>query len=234
MQTYILSVGGSIFSLSDEILFDFNKAEELKNMLQPFLERGDQFILAMGGGYICRKYQKLMREKGLSDKELDNVGVATINTNAVLLRAVMGDQASEKILRYEDFNSGEPLNFDKQIIVAAASHPGHSSDWNAVKLAMRCGAKSLVNVSNTKGVYDSDPKENPNAKFLSNLTWDEYFNIVGNPTDFVPGAHFPFDIMAARMAKENGIECYMIDGSDMNILKDILNNEEFTGSVIHP
>lgn len=233
MQTYILSVGGSIFSLSDEELFDFQKARALKEVLRKYIDKGDRFVLSMGGGYICRKYQKMMKEEGLSDKELDNVGVATINTNAVILRAVLGELASEKVLRYEDFESNEPLKFDKPVIVTAASHPGHSSDWNAVKLAIRTGSESLINVSNTTGVYDSDPKTNPQAKFLSNITWDQYFEIVGNPTDFVPGAHFPFDIMAARMAKENKISCYMVDGRDLSNLEKVLNNSEFTGTLIN-
>ncbi len=233
MQTYILSVGGSIFSLSDDLLFDIQKARSLKSLLKTYTDNGDKFVLSMGGGYICRKYQKILKEEGFEDKELDNVGVATINTNAVILRAVMGDLASEKVLRYEDFQSEEPLNFDKPIIVAAASHPGHSSDWNAVKLAIRTGSTSLINVSNTTGVYDSDPKENPNAKFLPEITWDQYFEIVGNPTDFVPGAHFPFDIMAARMAKDNNISCYMVDGRDFINLENLLNNQQFTGTLIH-
>jgi len=232
MQTYILSVGGSIFSLSEEVLFDFEKAKALKELLTKFTVNGDRFVLSMGGGFICRKYQNLMKEQGIADKELDNVGVATINTNAVILRAVFGEMASEKVLRYEDFLSEEPLNFDKQVIIAAASHPGHSSDWNAVKLALRTQSTSLINVSNTTGVYDSDPKTNPQAKFLPDISWDKYFEIVGNPTDFVPGAHFPFDIMAARMAKENNISCYMVDGRDLTNLENILNNQEFTGTLI--
>jgi len=233
METYILSVGGSIFSLSDDILFDFNKARDIKTLLAKSIAKGDRFVLSMGGGYICRKYQQLMKSEGLEDKELDNVGVATINTNAVILRAILDDLASETILRYDDLKSDSPLNFDKPIIVAAASHPGHSSDWNAVKLALRTGANSLINVSNTTGVYDSDPKVNPLAKFLPKLTWDEYFRIVGNPDDFVPGAHFPFDIMASRMAKDNNISCYMVDGRDLVNLEKILNGEDFIGTVIN-
>jgi len=233
MQTYIISLGGSIFSLSDEILFDFARAEELKKILIPFIEKGDRFVLSLGGGYICRKYQSLMRDRGLPDTELDNVGVSVINTNAVILRAVLGNLASENILRYKDFDSNEPLNFDKQIIVAAASNPGHSSDWNAVKLALRCGSESLINLSNTKGVFDSDPKENPNAKFFPDLSWDQYFEIVGNPVDFVPGSHYPFDIMAARMAKNNNINCYMVDGRNLSNLTETINGGVFTGTLIH-
>ncbi len=232
MATHIISVGGSILSPSDDILFDFNKARDLKLLLSKYIDNGHRFVLVVGGGKICRRYQALMKEQNMPDIELDNIGVAVINTNAVMLRAVMGDLASTKVLRYGDFDSDEPLQFDAPVIVTAASNPGHSSDWNAVKLGVRTGSTSVINLSNTKGVYDSDPKKNPNAKFLPNITWDEYFEIVGNPADFPPGAHFPFDIMAARMAKDSGISCSMIDGRVGNSLDDLLSKNICDGTII--
>jgi uridylate kinase len=232
MSVHVISLGGSIFSLSDDVIFDFDRAESLKETLKSYLERGDKFVLSIGGGYICRKYQQLMRERGLPDVELDNVGIATINTNAVILRSIFGDFASEKILRYSDFESSEKLNFDKPIIIAAAAIAGRSSDWDAVSLALRSSSKTLINISNTLGVYSADPKTDPSATLIPSLSWDEYLKIVGNNTHYVPGSHLPFDIMASKAAKENGMKAYMIDSQGFVNLKNILDSKDFTGTII--
>jgi uridylate kinase len=89
-KVVVLKVGGSILSLSESEIFSFKQAYELKTKLYSLTDRY-QFVLCIGGGYLCRKYQDMLRAESLPDIELHNAGVSTINLNAVMLRAVFGD-----------------------------------------------------------------------------------------------------------------------------------------------
>lgn len=231
MSVNIIKVGGSILAPNVENIFEFAKAIELVKTLKPFTEDGDKFIIPMGGGNLARKINGIMKKYNLSEIEQHNAGIAVINLNAVLLRACFGNLASEKIIRYEDFESESKIDFESPIIIAAAGKPGHSSDYDAVLLAKRSGAKRIVSLKNVEGVYTADPKKNPNVKILENLTWSEYLNVIGNPTEFAPGDHFPVDYKASNLARELKIE-FDIMGSDFNNLTNFLQGKKFLGTVI--
>jgi len=227
---HVIKVGGSILSLSDEDLFSFPMAYKIKESLTNNDDK--QYILCVGGGYLCRKYQRSMRDNNISDKEQHNVGVATINLNAAMLKSVFGEDAEEEILKYENYDEDYKLTLTKKFMITAAGSPGHSSDWNTVKLALRSDAKVIVSLKNVDGVYTEDPRKNSNAKKLENISWDEYINIIGNPTTFEPGGNYPVDIFAARLAKENAIKFYIISGNDFENMKKAINGESFIGTTI--
>jgi len=51
------------------------------------------------------------------------------------------------------------------------------SDTSAVALALSIGASSVEFYKDVKGIYTNDPKSDPNAKLLLNLTYDEALTI---------------------------------------------------------
>lgn len=227
---FVINVGGSLLSPSDEVVFDFDRAAKVKQLVQSF--PNNKFILCVGGGKITRKYQTLLEEKGLSKTSEHEVGVALINVNAVMLKATMEDIAEDKILRYEDFKSDSPITFEKQVLISAAGAPGHSSDWNTIKLALRAGEKKTYSLTNIDGVYNKDPKTNPDATLQSKLSWKEYLDIIGNPTEHKPGAKYPVDPLASQLATENGVGFYVLSGDDLENFSQALRGEPFKGTLI--
>lgn len=228
----IIKVGGSILSDSDEQLFDFKSAEKFKELLKPFIANGAKFILITGGGHLARKYKQLLQERNFPDYDQHYIGASSCTHNAVMLRAVMGELAEKDVLAFDSISKENNLNFVKPIQIAGGGPVGPSSDWDAVKLAIKSGAKSIISMKNINGVYSADPKKDPTAKQIKNLTWEEYLNIIGNPSDHTPGGHFPIDPIAARMAKENGISFKILNGEDFVQVKKAIEGGEFEGSEI--
>jgi uridylate kinase len=138
----------------------------------------------------------------------------------------------QRILRYEDYDREDKITFDTPFFITAAGSPGHSSDWNTTKLALRFNSKEVISFKNVDGVYSADPKKDPSAKKFKDLTWDEYMNLIGNPETFEPGGHYPVDILAARLAKENNIQFDIINGTDFSNFQNLLEGKEFSGTVI--
>lgn len=232
-KTFVLKVGGSILSSSDEMLFNKENALKLKETLEPFIKQGNKFILCPGGGYLCRKYQKMAVELGADNARKDYVGIAAVNLNTEMLWSVFNEYADHFIPRYETFDKITELELKTAVLVSGVSKPGHSSDWDTVKLAIASKSFHIISLKNVDGVYTADPKKDPSAKRIDKLSWNEYLNVIGNPKEFVPGGNFPVDPIASRFAQENKISFYIIDGRDNTSLSNILNGGNFIGTTIY-
>lgn len=234
IKTIVVKFGGSIFSTSEEKIFDFSKALELRDFLRSFYS-DYRFIVVVGGGYLARKYIQLLDTNSKSDFEQSKheIGVASININAIMFRSLFSKgEVEEKIPRYSDFDDDSPLDFSKNVMVSAAGHPGHSSDYNALKLAYRTGTNTIFSLKNIDGVYDKDPKKFQDARRLDTVSWDEYLDIIGNPPIFTAGGNYPVDPITARKSKPLGIKFVIMSGESLLQFKNYIEEKKYIGTVI--
>jgi uridylate kinase len=143
-----------------------------------------------------------------------------------LLRIIFGEAAHDFVM----INPTQKIKTKKKIIIAAGWQPGCSSDKDAVLWAKNCGAKTVINLTNTDYIYDKDPKKFKNAKPLKNLKWSQYRKMVGNK--WIPRMHAPFDPIASRLAEKWGIKVVIMQGTDLNNCQNFLEGKKFKGSVI--
>lgn len=233
-----IKIGGSMLSKSEEVLFDFDYARKIRNLLKEVALEGYFIGINIGGGYITRKYQNLARTHGEGDEiDLHKLGITTTNVNAQIFHGLFGAEIYPEVIKYkeyDEFMSGK-LNLDLEnykFLLVTASKPGISNDWNATQLGLRLGTKTIIDIKNIDGVYTADPKKDPNAKKIDRLTWDEYFDVIGNPKEFEPGGNYPVDIETARLAKENGVKFLIIGGEDFQNIKNAMLGQEFNGTII--
>ncbi|MFA6524524.1 MAG: UMP kinase [Candidatus Paceibacterota bacterium] len=223
-ETIIISLGGSLI-VPDNIDVSFLKA--FKALMLSHIEKGKKFIIITGGGKVCRRYQDALKEiSNPSHDDLDWLGIYATQFNAEFLR-----------LNFEGFTNSEiiidptlKVEFNKPIVIGAGWKPGCSTDLDAIILAKNVGAKKVINISNIDYVYDSDPKKNPNAKKIENISWAEYRAII--PKEWNPGLNSPFDPIASKMAEEEGVEVIIMNGKPIDNLAKCLNGEKFLGTVI--
>ena len=206
--TVIISLGGSLI-IPEEIDIDFLRV--FKNLIVSETKKGKNFKIITGGGKICRKYQEVAKWiASPSADDLDMLGIRALNLNKELIRILFKD-------------------CDK-VEIFGAEKPGNSTDTGAVLLAESVGVKRVINLSNIDYVYDSDPKINPNAKKIEEISWAEYRKLI--PKDWNPGLNSPFDPVASKMAEEEGIEVIIMNGKPIDNLAKCLNGEKFLGTVI--
>lgn len=223
-EIIVISLGGSLI-IPDQIDLEFLK--KFREVIENQTQKGRKFVIITGGGKLCRRYQEVARKlSNPSNEDMDWIGIASLKLNAELLRVIFGELANPKIIS----NLNEKLDFSKPIIIGSAYEPGHSTDWDAVLAAKNVGAKKVINLSNIDYVYDSDPKENPNAKKFENISWAEYRKLI--PETWHPGFSSPFDPTASEMAEAEGIEVVIMNGRPISNLENFLNGEEFKGTKI--
>ncbi len=222
----VLSLGGSIVS-PDDVDSDFVAA--FRDVLSHHIDRhGEKFVIVTGGGAPARRYQAAFRRISpeASVEDQDWIGVAATRLNAALVKAAFGRYCTDPVVT----DPTEPTEISGMVMVAAGWKPGFSTDYDAVVLAQRLGARLIANLSNTDGIYDADPRKNPNAKPIERLSWRELANLVGS--EWIPGRNVPFDPVATRAAAPLGIPLIAAGGKDLENLQAILEGRPFRGTLV--
>lgn len=223
-ETIIISLGGSLI-VPDNIDIEFLKS--FKTLILLHVAKGKKFVIITGGGKINKRYNDVAREiSNPSDIDLDWVGIAALKLNAELLRVIFAEYANTKVID----NLSNDFHFEKSIVIGSAFEPGHSSDYDAILAAKNLGAKKMINLSNIDYVYDSDPKKNPNAKKIEQISWTDYRKII--PKEWTSRLNSPFDPTASEMAEKEGIEVVIMNGKPIDNLAKCLKGEKFLGTVI--
>lgn len=227
-ETIVMSVGGSLI-VPDQIDTDF--LSQLKEFIvQNIAESRRRFIIIAGGGKTARRYQDAAAAVShLDNEDLDWLGIHATRLNGHLLRTVLKEIAHPVMLT----NPDEILDVPKtaNVIVASGYRPGASTDLRAIQIAEKVGAEKVVNLSNIDYVYTADPKQDPEAQKIENITWAEFRKLI--PEEWDPGLSSPFDPIAAKEAEIHSIEVSSINGSKLEELTKYLDGQNFIGTRIH-
>ncbi|OGH74085.1 MAG: hypothetical protein A3C90_02245 [Candidatus Magasanikbacteria bacterium RIFCSPHIGHO2_02_FULL_51_14] len=226
MQQKILSVGGSI--IIPKTGFNISFFKNFRALILRHVKKGSCFILVVGGGATCRKYQEAARKvTELNDTDLDWLGIHSTVFNAQFVRMLFKEHAYPEVLR----DPRKKVKTNKPILVAAGFEPGHSTDTDAVLLAKTYGAKEIINLSNIAYVYDKDPRKFKSAKKIETLDWASFRrDIVGNRWD--PGRNVPFDPTASRFAQRFGLSVKFVKGTDLKEVEQAIFGRKFRGTTI--
>ena len=98
------------------------------------------------------------------------------------------------------------------------------NDILSAYVAKICGADVLLNLSDVDGLYDSDPRTNPDAKLISRVDDIDaiYDNAGGAGTDRGTGGMVA-KLQAAKIVVESGIPMFILNGHDPEILYTLLD-----------
>lgn len=225
----VISLGGSLIAPGG---VDTAFLTGFRGCAVEYLARDEsrKLIMVCGGGSLARDYQHAFREVagGGQDDDLDWIGIAATRVNGELVRRVFRQWCIEDLVTDPTAVSV----FAGRVMVAAGWKPGFSTDYDAVVLAQRFSADSIVNLSNIAKVYSDDPKKNPEATPIDAMSWLRFKGIVGE--DWAPGKNAPFDPVAARAAAESRIRVVVADGKNLENLRAILEGKTFVGTTIGP
>lgn len=212
------------------IIPDTVNAEFVKSFLAVVEERikvGRRFVVVAGGGKTARVYQAGLKEIGITDpKALDWIGIYATHLNAEVLRLSFGTTAHPDILKDPE----KKVPWKTPVLVAGGGFPGWSTDYDAIVLAERYGADTVVNISNIDYVYTADPKKDPNARPIPQITWTDLITML--PDKWVPGLSSPFDPVAARKAQKLKLTVSIVNGQSMADISRALDGLPFRGTVI--
>lgn len=227
----VISLGGSLVVPPSGIDITFLKRFNsfVRNKLRD--NHNLQIFITVGGGITTRQYQNAAREvleHEITPEDLDWLGLHATRLNGHMLRTIFRDIAHPVILdRYDIIRK-----VDEPVVVAAGWRPGWSTDYCAVMVCDDYNVNSVINLSNIEMVYDKDPKEHKDARPMSDITWSQFRELVGDT--WIPGMNVPFDPIAAKRAEELGLEVVIMKGNNLENVENYLQQKQFIGTTIHP
>jgi uridylate kinase len=221
----VVSLGGSLIVPNG---IDVNFVRSFVSLIKEYVDKGYEFVFITGGGKICRDYGEALKEiVSPTNEDLDWLGIAITRANAEFIRVAFGNLAFNKIITDPDLIP----ETTKPVIVGGGWRPGNSSDLAAVHAAKSLGIKKVINLSNIDYVYDKDPKKEADAKPIEKIKWIDFMLLF--PNDWIPGRNIPFDPIASCEAQNLGLEVVMLNGKEVDNLKNYLDNKPFKGTIIN-
>lgn len=165
----------------NSVTFDESRILRAAAMIARLSDMGVQVGVVMGGGNIWR---------GRFSSEMDPVAADQMGMLATIINALavrealarMGRKATvftaQEMTRFAELYRADRadacLNAGEIVLLAGGSgNPFFTTDTAAALRAAELRADAVFKGTTVDGVYDSDPRKNPNAKLLSELTYQE-------------------------------------------------------------
>jgi uridylate kinase len=189
---------------------------------------GVQVAVVVGGGNYFRG--RMAEGWGISRAEADNIGMLGTVMNALMLRGALTARtnADVRVMSALQIHSvAEPFirlraahHLERGFIVVLAGGIGQpyvTTDYPAVQRALELDADALlVAKQGVDGVYDSDPKLNPEARRYTSLTYDEAISA---------GVRI-MDTSAFVLANEQGLTMHVFDVAAVGVMQSICEGAE--------
>jgi uridylate kinase len=227
MDAVVVSVGGSIFLTPEGP--DAARARALAAVLRE-ASRHARILTVVGGGSTARKYIEAARALGENEGALDDLGIAVTRANARVLLAALPEAHPDVPTSLDDALRASRTH---PIVIMGGTHPGHTTDAVSAMLAEKARAIRLVIGTNVDGVYDSDPKANPSAKFLARVTAADLVKLtIAGPQK--AGSAGVVDPLAAKIIARARIPCLVVNGNKHADLAAALAGKQFHGTVVEP
>ena len=213
----VISLGGSVLCPDDPEFIG-----KIADLLKEASKTATLYII-IGGGKIARIYIAAARSFTKDSKKLDEIGILATKINALLLVNALNlpfrlPSTIDEAARYQ------PL------MVMGGTTPGHSTDTVGAELAVRINADKFIIASNVNGVYTADPKIDKNAKKYDSIPIDDLIELCGKK--WQPGKNIIVDSEACKVIKKGKIKTVVINGKDLNSLRNAIFNKGFDGTII--
>jgi uridylate kinase len=179
----LLKISGEALAGTLASGIDFGVVDRLADELKQVAATGVQLGLVVGGGNVVRG--ATASDKGMDRVSADYMGMLATVINALALQDILEKKGLDtrvmSAIRMEEL--AEPYirrravrHLEKGRIVIFAGGTGNpyfSTDTAAVLRALEIESRVILKATNVDGVYTADPKKDPKAKFIAELTFQQ-------------------------------------------------------------
>lgn len=223
----LLKISGEALLGDQQFGIDPKPVEMIADEIRSIYERGVEIAVVVGGGNIFRG-MKNSAKLGMDQASGDYVGMLATVMNAVVLQcalkkievecrvmtAIAMNQIAEPYVRHRAIRH---LEKGRVVIFAAGTgNPFFTTDTASALRASEINAEVMLMAKNgVDGVYDDDPKVNPNAKKIDKISYAE---IIKRDLKVM-------DTSACALCKQNNIPISVFDFKASGSLVKIMNGE---------
>lgn len=228
----ILKLSGELFGKENKHV-DFEKYDQVaKQLIDIQTQTGIQLAIVVGGGNIFRGRQA---NSQVDHTEADSMGMLATIINGIGLREALvrnGATATRLMTSINIPQIAEPyirikgrhhLANNRLVVIAGGlGIPNFSTDSAVAQYADELKCQMIFKASTINGVYDCDPKQNPEAKRYLEISYqqalDQRLKVM--------------DATAFTMCENSGISIFVFNISDLDKLPAIIAGDYSFGTLI--
>jgi uridylate kinase len=232
-ERVVVSLGGSL--LFNENGFDLEYIKSACELFEKLQASGKRLIVVVGGGKYSREYVmavkhlREMREFGRSEFYGDRVAIAITRANAFVVKSTLRNAYSRVIM---ELDQAQDAVEGGKIGIGAGLLEGRTTDAVAVLIAERIGAKSVVNMSGTPGIYTGNPKTDKSAKLIELISHESLVRMAAEKDSRVAKSDFVFDLLACKLAGRSDITLHFVNGRDLKEVENAVSGRKHFGTVV--
>ncbi len=228
----LLKLSGEALSGPSGYGIDVTEAESIASRIKEISDMGVQVAAVIGAGNLWRGKQGLDRgmDRATADymgmlgtvmnaltlmDALERQGVVTRVQSAIEMRSVAEPYIRRRAIRH--LEKGRVVIFS-----AGTGNPFFSTDTAAALRGTEMDVDVLIKATKVDGVYDSDPKKNPNAVKFDELS---YIEVLNRRLEVM-------DSTAITLCMENNLPILVLNLWDSQALMQALRGEK-SGTLVH-
>ena len=229
MKRILLKLSGEALAGSQKTGFDESVVVQVGKQVKTLIDQGIQVGVVIGGGNFWRGRSS----ESMNRSKADQIGMLATVMNCIYTGEVFRGLGLQTTI-FTPFSCGgfaklyeldqveESLNNNQVVFFAGGTgHPYFSTDTATVLRAVEINADIILLAKAVDGVYDSDPKTNPDAKRYDELSIQE---VIEQKLGVV-------DMTASILCMENHMPMYVFSlAEESSIIKAVSGN--FNGTKV--
>ncbi len=228
----LLKLSGEALGGEGGLGINVSEAEVIASRVKEVYDMGVEVALVIGAGNLWRGKQGLAR--GMDRATADYMGMlGTVMNALIVMDALERAEVYTRVMSAIEMRAiAEPYirrrairHLEKRRVVifsAGTGNPYFSTDTAAALRATEIGANVVIKATKVDGVYDSDPKKNPEAVMFDHMTH----------LDFLNRRLTVMDSTAVTLCMENNLPILVLNFWDNHALLAALKGEA-VGTLVH-
>ncbi len=228
-QRVLLKLSGEALAGSQKTGFDEDTCIRVAGQISELVNQGIQVAVVIGGGNFWRGRSS----KTIDRTKADSIGMLATVMNCVYMSEICRfcGMSTEIFTPFACGDVSELFSKDKAVgamenhkvifLAGGTGHPYFSTDTATALRAIELDCDAIVMARAVDGVYDSDPKQNPDAKKYDTVTYQELLD----------QKLAIMDLTATVMCMENKVPTLVFSLNEENsIINNVAGN--ITGTVV--
>ncbi|MBR5407453.1 MAG: UMP kinase [Lachnospiraceae bacterium] len=229
MKRILLKLSGEALAGDKKTGFDEETVRGVALQVKQLVDRGTEVGVVIGGGNFWRG----RTSENIDRTKADQIGMLATVMNCIYVSEIFRSVGIKTAIltpfecgSFTKLFSKDRANkyFGKGMVVFFAGGTGHpyfSTDTGVVLRAVEVDADGILLAKAIDGVYDSDPKENPDAVKFDEISINE---VIERQLKVV-------DLTASILAMENGMPMYVFSLNEENSIVNTIYGK-FTGTKV--
>ena len=227
----LLKLSGEALQGEQGYGIDPNVITEIAGQIKEIVDGGIELAITVGGGNIFRGLAGAA--EGMDRAQADYIGMLATVMNALALQdaferhgifsrvqsAINMQEVSEPYIRRRAIRH---LEKGRVVILAAGTgNPYFTTDTTAALRACEIGAEAILKATQVDGIYDSDPRTNPDAQKFDEIS---YLDVLAKELNVM-------DSTATSLCKDNNIPIIVFNLHKQGNIDRVLRGEH-VGTIV--